>query len=251
MQLSGLRILLAEDSATNRLVTEQMLTGLGASVMLARDGAEALALLRREEFDVLLVDIEMPNISGLEVVRRLQAEGRSPASVTAIALTAHASREHKVKLNAAGLDGVITKPIVSIERFGEVILGFVERRRASSRTGAAADAPQIDMELYRGLVGAIGPGQLNELLGKVDADISSAYDRMRKGIAGSDTEEVREATHIMMAVAGAIGASGLQMLSQRLNRAAHEAPETMAEIGAEAGAEAERVLRFVRREMNG
>lgn len=253
MQLSGLSILLAEDDATNRLVTEQMLGSLGAEVRLARDGAEALELLGGDRFDVLLLDIEMPKVSGLEVVRRLRPDGTRTGVPAIIALTAHASREHKEKLTAAGVDCVITKPIVSIEQFGEAISSCLRRRaeRLAADGGAAgADAPQLDMETYRGLVGAVGPGQLNELLGKVDADIASAYDRMKTGIAESDPEAVRAATHIMMAVAGAIGASGLQMLSQRLNRVAHEAPEGMAGLGAEAGAETERVLRFIRREMS-
>lgn len=250
MQLDDLKILLAEDNPTNRLVALQMLESIGASVALARDGIEALDLLAREHFDVLLIDIEMPRVSGLEVIRRLAAGEPRPDGLTTIALTAYATRDQRAAIGEAGADGVITKPIISIEQFGTDILTTIEAARV--RRGGAEPPAAIDMEIYGGLAAAVGAAALGELLGKVDADISDAYDRMTKAISGNDMIGLRAATHILIAVSGAIGAVGLQNLMERLNRAAHEDDEAaIPALGAAATAEANRVLAFVRNERRG
>lgn len=247
MQLDGLRILLAEDNPTNRVVAVQMLESLGATVAVAPDGTEALRLLEAGDFEVLLVDIEMPGLSGLEVIRHLAAEPERRPGLTVLALTAYATPDLQRQIREAGADGVITKPIVSIEQLGEDIFAGVARTRECN--DAAPAAAQIDHEIYRGLAAAVGPTALGELLGKVDADISDAYDRMQSAISGGDMAELRAATHILIAVAGAIGATGLQGMSERLNRAAHESDSaTIGSIGRSAGAEVQRVLGFVRRE---
>ena len=74
MTLAGMNILLAEDNPTNQMVAVQMLESLGAEVTLASDGAEALGILGQREFDVALIDIEMPRISGIDLIRRVRAE---------------------------------------------------------------------------------------------------------------------------------------------------------------------------------
>ena len=104
MTLSGLRVLLAEDNPTNQLVAAQMLESLGASVLLAEDGAEALEIVAREPFDVMLVDIEMPRVSGIEVLRTVRGLSGPIAEVPMIALTAYVMREHRAAIDAAGAD---------------------------------------------------------------------------------------------------------------------------------------------------
>ncbi len=153
MTLSGLRVLLAEDNPTNQLVAAQMLESLGASVVLAADGAEALEIVAREPFDVMLVDIEMPRVSGIEVIRTVRELSGPIAEVPMIALTAYVMREHRAAIDAAGADGVIAKPILSIEQFGADIRRFMQRRPDAAsaedgRTGSAsgATAPVIDRE---------------------------------------------------------------------------------------------------------
>jgi CheY-like chemotaxis protein len=95
MTLSGLRVLLAEDNPTNQLVATQMLESLGASVVLAEDGAEALEILGLGTFDVLLIDIEMPRVNGIEMIRTVRGYSGPAAEVPMIALTAYVMREHR------------------------------------------------------------------------------------------------------------------------------------------------------------
>lgn len=254
MELLGLRILLAEDNPTNRLVTVQMLESLGAQVAVACDGREALDRLDRERFDILLVDIEMPVLSGFDVIRRL-ATGRSDDGMTTIALTAYATPELSIDLERAGADGVIIKPIISIDQFGAEVRSIVQRRSvaaAAAAGNAGTRGPEIDRATYDALASAVGQDAFSDLLSKVDGDMTDAYGRMTRAISESDMSELRAATHILMSVAGAIGAVGLQGMAQRLNRAAHEDDEaTIRDVGASAIGEGKRVISFVRSEYGG
>ena len=243
MELSGLSILLAEDNPTNQLVAMQMLESLGASVTLAVDGVEALEILEGTLFDVALIDIEMPRLSGIDLIRQLRARSGPVAEMPMIALTAYVMREHRAAISEAGADGIIAKPILSIERFGEEILEFKRERNAA--TAAADSEPPvpgedrsdaqavvheadvhggagIDIEIYDRLCASFDDKTLAELSGKIQADVQDAADRIGSAVPKRDVMELRAATHILISVAGAIGAVRLQSLAQCLNSAGHE-----------------------------
>ncbi len=110
-KLSG-KVLLAEDNHVNQLYFRKILEKLGLKVTLARDGYEALEKARKDSFDLLLLDIRMPGIDGLEVARTLRQEGYSGPI---LALTAHVVEEIEKEAQRAGLDGFIVKPITRRE----------------------------------------------------------------------------------------------------------------------------------------
>lgn len=109
----ALHLLLAEDNDVNVLVIEGMLAPLGHRVERARDGAEALAMLRAQEFDLVLMDMLMPELDGLSATRQWRAteaaEGRSRTPI--VALTANASDEDVRQSLQAGCDAHLTKPV--------------------------------------------------------------------------------------------------------------------------------------------
>jgi CheY-like chemotaxis protein len=228
MTLSGLRVLLAEDNPINQLVASQMLESLGASVIVAEDGAEALEIVGRGNFDVMLVDIEMPRVNGIEVLRTVRGSPGPIAAMPMIALTAYVMREHRAAIDAAGADGVIAKPILSIEQFGADIRRYMRRRTVAAdpvhdHAGTANQTTQsvLDQNIYDALAEAIGPASMAELLGKVDPDIQSARDRLVRARDPLDLGEIRSVTHILISVAGAIGAVRVQELAKRINAAGH------------------------------
>ncbi|NPA49028.1 MAG: response regulator [Thermodesulfobacteria bacterium] len=110
-KLSG-KVLLAEDNPVNQLYFRKALERLGLEVTLARDGYETLEIARKGSFDLLLLDIRMPGIDGLEVARILRREGYSGPI---LALTAHVVEEIEKEAQRAGLDGFITKPVTRQE----------------------------------------------------------------------------------------------------------------------------------------
>lgn len=139
--LDGLSVLLAEDNATNQLVVAGMLRALGAQPAIAPDGIAALERASRQPFDVLLIDIEMPRLSGRELMARLR-EGEGPnRDAPIIVLTAHGPVTSHGEAVSAGADGLIAKPLVSVESFGVQVRSILERALAAGRRATLDTAP--------------------------------------------------------------------------------------------------------------
>jgi signal transduction histidine kinase/DNA-binding response OmpR family regulator len=111
-----MRVLLAEDNTINQLVAVNMLQKRGHSVVVASEGHEAVAAIQREQFDLVLMDVQMPGMDGLEATaeirRREMGTGRH---VLIIALTAHAMQEDRERCMAAGMDAYLAKPFSSAD----------------------------------------------------------------------------------------------------------------------------------------
>ncbi len=109
-----LRILAAEDNETNQHLLTAMLRAPGYELVIAADGAEALALWVEGDFDLILMDMQMPVMDGLAATRAIRAqESTEPQSHIPIAmLTAHAGGEHVDLAEKAGVDSYITKPVI-------------------------------------------------------------------------------------------------------------------------------------------
>ncbi len=108
-----LHVLLAEDNVVNQELAVRMLVRHGHSAVVANNGCEALLALDRERFDLVLMDVQMPEMDGLETtreIRKREAEGRLPR-LPIIALTAHAMKGDRERCLAAGMDDYVTKPV--------------------------------------------------------------------------------------------------------------------------------------------
>ncbi|MBT9502703.1 MAG: PAS domain-containing protein [Burkholderiaceae bacterium] len=120
--LRGMMVLLAEDNMVNRLVVQAVVERLGGSLTLAEDGAQAWQLLQQRRFDLVLMDIQMPRLDGVEVLARRRAleraQGLPPARV--IAMTAHAMQGDRERFLASGFDAYLSKPF-SIEQLAAEI----------------------------------------------------------------------------------------------------------------------------------
>jgi CheY-like chemotaxis protein len=109
----ALRVLLAEDNAVNRRLAEILLKKQGHSVATAESGRAALAAYEREAFDLILMDVQMPEMDGLEATSAIRQRERETGArrIPIVALTAHAMNGDRERCVAAGMDGYISKPI--------------------------------------------------------------------------------------------------------------------------------------------
>lgn len=224
-RLRGMSVLLAEDNVTNQLVATQMLENLGATVDVASDGAIALERLAQNTYDILLVDIEMPRVSGLDVIRSVRSSSGELANAPVIALTAYAMQEHREKIRKAGADGLIPKPIISIEQFGADILSYmdegVKRRSSPKAVEDAGEGPTIESSIFDSLAETIGSDAMIDLLGKIEIDLRTAKNQIIDANNTADSDQMRSATHVLISVAGAVGGVRLQGQAERLNALAH------------------------------
>jgi len=116
-----LHVLLAEDNAVNQTLACRLLEKRGHSVLVAGNGKDAVAAVEREHFDVVLMDVQMPEMGGLEATGLIRkAEGRSGRHVPIVAMTAHAMKGDRDRCLASGMDAYISKPIDAPELFATI-----------------------------------------------------------------------------------------------------------------------------------
>ena len=123
-----LRILVAEDNAVNRRLACHLLTRRGHTVVTAENGFQALAVLEKEAVDLVLMDVQMPEMDGLTAARAIRRKETPGARrLPIVALTAHAMSGDRELCLAAGMDGYITKPI-QVEQLDRVLAGFASAK---------------------------------------------------------------------------------------------------------------------------
>ena len=195
----GTSVLIAEDNDINRLVLAEMLRHLGARVDQAVDGQEAVTMAQAICYDMILMDLTMPGLDGVEATRQIRQAGASSRSPI-VGLTAHVMKEELDRMRAAGMVTALSKP-VTIDRLQE-ILSHVGRETNGDGEPALLDLGQLqDMSL------ALPPLAISDLLGRyrseTEAALSSLADR------SSDAELVHR-------TAGAAAVFGALRLRNRL-----------------------------------
>jgi len=114
----SLSILVAEDSVINQKIVSWLLESRGHRVSIVRNGREAVAALKEQSFDVVLMDVEMPEVDGFEATALIRAsESTGKWRTPVIAMTAHAMDSHRDRCLKADMDGYICKPVTSAELF--------------------------------------------------------------------------------------------------------------------------------------
>ena len=138
--LEGVRVLVVEDNATNRLIVTKLLENLGASVETAADGYLGVEAAQRGGFDLILMDIQMPGIDGLEAARRIRALGGAAATIPIVALTANVLSHQRQAYLDAGMDGMVGKPISPANLLAEISQAVARRDAALADADATAAA---------------------------------------------------------------------------------------------------------------
>lgn len=132
-----LKVLLAEDSLVNQKLAVALLEGQGHTVTLANNGKDAVAATGTQEFDLVLMDVQMPEMDGLEAAAQIRArEQQTGAHLPVIAMTAHALKGDRERCLAAGMDNYVAKPIHAEQLLETIDAIFASRRHALTSTAA-------------------------------------------------------------------------------------------------------------------
>jgi CheY-like chemotaxis protein len=221
-----------------------------ADVVFVADGRAALDMLERERFDLALIDIEMPRLNGIEVIRTIRDRSDDKAGMPLVALTAYVLRSNREAIYQAGADAIIAKPIMSLESFAETL---AQQLGAPPLADTAVDtdetAPMPDRSRFERLLEIAGTDGARELLIRLTADLEKVRDNLSKAIPRLDQATLRAETHVLISLAGAVGADHLHTLASTLNAAAHRMDECeIVTLGSEAKSRIDDLLRVIERE---
>jgi CheY-like chemotaxis protein len=215
-----LRVLLAEDHPVNQMLALRLLEKQGHTVVVAGDGHEALAALGRQSFDLVLMDVQMPGMDGLEVAARIRREERGGGRhVPILAMTAYAMKGDRERCLEAGMDGYVAKPIQPRELF-EAIDSLIPP--AGAAPGApASPAPVADLDPSQALARVGGDrGLLRELAGMFLDSLPQQLAELRTALGRGDGPAVQRLAHTLKGAVGTFGARHAFEEAQRLERMA-------------------------------
>jgi CheY-like chemotaxis protein len=222
------RILLAEDLPMNQLIIAEMLEAAGHTVTAVGDGAAAVAAMRENRFDVVLMDIEMPVMGGLEACRaiRKQTGGRS---VPIIAMTANVMPAQVGECRNAWMDGYLSKPIDRAYLLSTVGGWLSRTARLSAKTHDAQYAI-LDPGMLDDLEGRFGHAKVLVFIASVRKQLDVVTELLRSSDGG---QELGNALHDLVSLAGHIGLRDLSMRSRELMTAVRSGADSAAALGAQ------------------
>jgi PAS domain S-box-containing protein len=213
-----LRVLLAEDNVVNQRLAVRLLEKQGHAVVVANNGHEALAALEREPFDLVLMDVQMPDMGGFETtaeIRRREAERGNGRHVPVIAMTAHAMKGDRERCLAAGMDDYVSKPVRAQELFEAIARVLVVGGKRAGDAAPAADAELDRADLLNRLVG--GDAELlKEVVGVFLDSCPTMLAELKQAVDRRDASAVQRAAHALKGAVANFGAKTASEAAQRL-----------------------------------
>jgi two-component system sensor histidine kinase/response regulator len=134
------KVLVAEDNVVSQQVAKRYLEAIGCNVIVVEDGAAAVAACARQEFGLVLMDLQMPKMDGIQATQEIRRQERPGRHVPILALTAKSASDELARCTTAGMNGLLTKPL-DIARLRQALDRFGLARRTLEIPAAAADAP--------------------------------------------------------------------------------------------------------------
>ncbi len=226
-EVGSLKILLAEDNEFNLTIALHMLGREGHKVTAATNGKEVLAALEKEHHDIILMDVQMPEMDGLEatkIIRNNHSRYHRSGRIPIIALTACAMKGDREKFIEVGMDDYLTKP-VNIKDLRSAISKVIssQEHTCSSDTDIPPlnEAALLDTEAALKLFG--GNTELLKKYYIIFADnVTKHKKELEKALADTDLWEIQRQTHNLKSSSGSMGAESCQVLAARIENAAVE-----------------------------
>jgi len=203
----GLKVLLAEDNVVNQKLAARMLERRGHAVTVVPDGKAVLEALNKGQFDLILMDLEMPEMNGLEATRAIRKRERQTGGhIPIIAMTAHAMKDHMDRCLQAGMDGYLSKPMRSDELYAKI-------DKVTAQVQVAAPSPESDEDFRvqidrQALMERLGGDNslLKEIAELFMEDCARLLADMQQAVGQRDAERLEKAAHSLKGSVGNFGA---------------------------------------------
>jgi two-component system, sensor histidine kinase and response regulator len=234
---SSVRILVAEDNLVNQMVALNQLENLGYQAKVVPDGLEVLKELEKEDYDIILMDCQMPGMDGFEATSEIRKREGAARHTTIIAMTANALEGDREKCLAVGMDDYLSKPVrqealsLKLEQW---IKPTNSEAPASEQRAVAASVKQSSLEslpLKRDIPSGVDlsvlnayrtirrPGQgdfVTELIDLFLEESDAQLKILREAVSVNDADEIRRVAHLLKGSSGNIGAGRMALLTQEL-----------------------------------
>lgn len=216
------RILLAEDVVANQILVTAILEACGHAVDVVDDGVAAVSALRRTAYDLVLMDIQMPVMNGIDATKAIRADEGQNRHTPIVALTANASAQDSERCLAAGMDAYLAKPIDE-----PLLLATIDRLTVSAASEPARPAVAVlDDVALDGLIARLGLGKVTELVGLFRRSVETEVAALE--LARFDAPAARGHGNALSSIAGNLGCAELERASRRLMKLRHDAhPEEL------------------------
>ena len=231
---AGLTLLLAEDSPANQMVATALLRGAGYQVDVANNGREAVDAARRGGYDLILMDMRMPEMDGIEATEIIRAQAVG-GDIPILAMSANALQSDIDRCLAAGMNDYVTKPVNK-----ENLLKAIHRnlRERPQETTKASDVmldnslPLMAEEALDRLAADTSPEQVPAMVAIFLEEAQMRIDHIREGMRELALDQLREETHVLKSLAGTFGATRTQTVARDLEQACRDAqPEQVRLLG--------------------
>ncbi|MGH8058792.1 MAG: response regulator, partial [Candidatus Entotheonellia bacterium] len=213
-----LHILLAEDNVVNQRLAVRMLENLGHTITIAPHGEAALAALTQRSFDLILMDVQMPIMGGIEATAAIRAQEQTTGfHIPIVAMTAHALQGDREKCLAAGMDDYVAKPLKAAELYSAVSRVVTHQPEPE----ASSVEPPVQLSIALGNVDA-DKALLAEAAELFRADYPQQLAELRKAITTGDAKGTEGVAHSLKGIVGLFGAEHAYNLAAELEKLGRE-----------------------------
>lgn len=223
-EFESVHLLLAEDSSTNRKVIQASLSKMGLQVDTAENGLEAVNLAKEKEYDLILMDLAMPEMDGLEATRKIRSGDGKNTNSRIIAITANAFEEDRERCFAAGMNEFVSKPI-NIHSFRSKIRSWLREDRGSEmkpETSHLLDTGTFN-QLYRDTGGEVLPAIFSLFVDECRQRLVT----MNEAHRNRDEKILEDQAHALKSSSGSFGAIKLEAVAREIEKAAKEGDFTV------------------------
>jgi len=226
VKIRGAKILLVEDNEINQQVAQKILQQMGAQMAIASNGLQALEMLEEADYDLVLMDVQMPVMDGYEATKRIRSNTRW-SELPVIAMTAHAMNEDRVKSLEVGMNDQINKPVNPNELFATIAKYLRTGALQALETSGPAEAndrlkymhwPDLPGIVIASGLASVGGDQdmYQKLLIKFRAGNADTVEKIKAALSGGDRETACLLAHTIKGVAAILGALQLASVAAEL-----------------------------------